>query len=181
MEDNLNVIDGGTLEERISELKDFFGLTPDQSFQEIDVDNDESEHQKVIIVNGPVGAGKSTYVEKHANPEDIVIDLDRIATAFRSGNQLHSSHTDILDLIIPVRNAAYDALERKKAKWGVAYIITSEASADKVKKLSERFSAEVITIHPDKEVCIQQIKNDKTRPDKKGHIELSEKWYESRN
>ena len=45
------VIDGGTLEERIAEMKEFFGLRTDQTFQDLDVDisdmGDEDEgHRK---------------------------------------------------------------------------------------------------------------------------------------
>lgn len=32
------MLDGGTLEERLMELKEFFGLRPDRSFQDLDVD-----------------------------------------------------------------------------------------------------------------------------------------------
>ena len=31
-----NVLDGGTVEERLQEMKEFLGLTPEQSFEEID-------------------------------------------------------------------------------------------------------------------------------------------------
>lgn len=36
-------LDGGTVEDRVNEMKEFFGLTPDQSFQDLDVDVDEVE------------------------------------------------------------------------------------------------------------------------------------------
>lgn len=36
-------LDGGTIEERVSEMKELFGLKPDQSFQDLDVDVDEVE------------------------------------------------------------------------------------------------------------------------------------------
>lgn len=36
-------LDGGTLEERIAEMKQFFGLSPEQSFQDLDVDEIEDE------------------------------------------------------------------------------------------------------------------------------------------
>lgn len=40
MDKNITTLDGGTLEENIAELKDFCGLRPDQSFQEIEIDDD---------------------------------------------------------------------------------------------------------------------------------------------
>lgn len=33
----INVLDGGTVEERIRESKEFLGLRPDQTFQDLDV------------------------------------------------------------------------------------------------------------------------------------------------
>lgn len=43
MDRNITVLDGGTLDERINEMKEFFGLSPEQSFQDLDVDVDEDE------------------------------------------------------------------------------------------------------------------------------------------
>jgi len=42
MDKKINVLDGGTLEERIAEMKEFFGLSPEQSFQDLDVDEEEN-------------------------------------------------------------------------------------------------------------------------------------------
>lgn len=42
--DKVTKLDGGTLEERIQEMKEFFGLKPDQSFQDLDV-NVEGEDE----------------------------------------------------------------------------------------------------------------------------------------
>lgn len=41
--DKITKIDGGTLEERIQEMKDFFGLDEKQSFQDLDVDIEDEE------------------------------------------------------------------------------------------------------------------------------------------
>ena len=48
MEKKINFIDGGTIEEQIALMKEFFGLRPDQTFQDADVDisdydNDEDD------------------------------------------------------------------------------------------------------------------------------------------
>ena len=37
-------LDGGTLEERLASSKEFLGLSPDQSFQDLDVDEDDDEN-----------------------------------------------------------------------------------------------------------------------------------------
>ena len=43
MDKRMNVLDGGSLEDNIRELKEFLGLSPDQSFQDLDVDEDDED------------------------------------------------------------------------------------------------------------------------------------------
>lgn len=40
MEKNMNILDGGTLDERLAELKEFCGLSPEQSFQDIEIEDE---------------------------------------------------------------------------------------------------------------------------------------------
>lgn len=40
----------------------------------------------VTLVCGPPCAGKSTHVEQHAKPDDLILDLDAIAQQFGSPN-----------------------------------------------------------------------------------------------
>lgn len=40
--DKITKLDGETLEEQVKEMKEFFGLKPDQTFQDLDVDADEN-------------------------------------------------------------------------------------------------------------------------------------------
>lgn len=41
--DKTTKLDGGTLAEQIKEMKEFFGLKPNQSFQDLDVDIDDED------------------------------------------------------------------------------------------------------------------------------------------
>ena len=41
MEKKLTILDGGTIKEQIEEMKDFFGLSQEQTFQDIEVDENE--------------------------------------------------------------------------------------------------------------------------------------------
>ncbi len=38
-------LDGGNISERIAEAKEFFGLKPDQSFQDIVVDDEDKDYK----------------------------------------------------------------------------------------------------------------------------------------
>ena len=48
MDKIITQLDGGTLEERLASSKEFLGLDPDQSFQDIDIDvnEDRENHNK---------------------------------------------------------------------------------------------------------------------------------------
>lgn len=41
MEKKLTILDGGTIKEQIEEMKDFFGLSQEQTFQDLEVDENE--------------------------------------------------------------------------------------------------------------------------------------------
>lgn len=43
MDKIITQLDGGTLEERLTSSKEFLGLDPDQSFQDIDIDVNEED------------------------------------------------------------------------------------------------------------------------------------------
>ena len=45
----MNILDGGTLEERIAEFKILVGLSPDQSFQDLDVDISDMEDDDELV------------------------------------------------------------------------------------------------------------------------------------
>lgn len=43
--DKITRLDGGTLAEQIKEMKEFFGLKQDQSFQDLNVDIDDEDEK----------------------------------------------------------------------------------------------------------------------------------------
>ena len=43
MDTLITKLDGGTLSERLAEIKEFCGLKPDQSFDEIEIDDENQE------------------------------------------------------------------------------------------------------------------------------------------
>ena len=46
----------------------------------------------LTVITGPPCGGKTTWVQQHARPDDIVVDFDHIAQAL--GSQVTHGHTD---------------------------------------------------------------------------------------
>lgn len=63
----------------------------------------------LTVITGPPAAGKTTYVREHAQPGDIVIDLDVIACALTIGAT--DEHDYPAHLIAPAKAARYAALK----------------------------------------------------------------------
>ncbi|MFJ3506037.1 hypothetical protein [Streptomyces luteogriseus] len=43
----------------------------------------------LYVITGPSAAGKSSWIDAHAKPEDVVIDLDRITVALTGRGAPH--------------------------------------------------------------------------------------------
>lgn len=59
----------------------------------------------LTIVTGAPGSGKTTYVQRHAKPGDIIIDFDLMAEAFGSPVG-HGHNASITDVTIAAWHAA---------------------------------------------------------------------------
>ena len=79
---------------------------------------------RVMLVCGPPGAGKNTYVAKHATPEDTVIDYDAIA---QERGYLRDVPFDQVRIILQERNRRLATLSTKPANH-VAWVIITAAS-----------------------------------------------------
>ena len=74
----------------------------------------------IHVVTGHVCSGKSTFVREHAQPGDVVIDLDRIALALTTeGTPDHDYPHHVAQVAIAARYAAIDeAIRRSRAEGG---------------------------------------------------------------
>jgi hypothetical protein len=82
----------------------------------------------ITLVWGPPGAGKTTYVDKHRQPGDLVVDFDAIAESF--GSSVTHGHDDgIASAASAARNAVLRQLRRGESKATHAWIISANPKA----------------------------------------------------
>jgi len=126
---------------------------------------------RALLVIGPPGAGKSTYVLQHRQPDDLVIDYDAIAQAL--GSPVTHDHGKYHSAAATTaRNAILRALRKGTLLVPRVWIVSSNPRAESVFPYSE-----VLTIDPG-QAEVERRATEAGRPPE--WLTLIERWYESR-
>lgn len=114
----------------------------------------------IYIITGAPCSGKSTFVENHRDPDDLVVDFDKIATALGSVKE-----HDATGLIREAAFAARDAVIETalKAQDATAWIIHTYPTERQLARYEEA-GAEVIHLDTDRETCLARAEAD-NRPE----------------
>ena len=131
----------------------------------------------LTIVCGPPASGKSAYVAEKKWPQDLVIDLDQIASAL-SGQSLHGWDRSWLNAAIRQRNQLLSNLSCFKAtRWSRAWLIlTAPKAQDRQWWFDRLLPGKVVVLETPDEVCCQRI-NDSDRPRKAEQSQAVYRWW----
>lgn len=115
---------------------------------------------ELTIVFGPPASGKTTHVRTHAQPGDVVIDLDEI-TARLSGLPWYSGGDFWLKPAIAARNKMLSDLHTHDgAAW---FIATGSDDAERAWWINTLRPAHVVVIRTSKADCLARIAADPRR------------------
>ena len=105
------------------------------------------------IVCGPPASGKTTYIEQHAHPNDIIIDLDGIMRRLRP-SYIHwtgSLDRTLFNAAIRERNRMLGSLKRESDKR--AWFIVSAPSPHERTWWQRKLGGEIVLLHPGVDEC----------------------------
>ncbi len=124
----------------------------------------------ITLIMGPPAAGKNTYVQQHAQPGDLIVDYDAIATSL--GADPHQRGHDLHPAINAARNAILRQLRRGETGATRAWILSANPEADR------RFPYHsVITVDPGID---QVLENARRAGRPRDYIDAINRWYQAR-
>lgn len=117
----------------------------------------------LFMVCGPAASGKSSYVERRAQAQDLVIDLDAIASRL-AGSSLHCWDRIWLEPALRERNKLLSAISRQPCAWARAWLIVGEASAARRQWWHDKLCPQsIIVLETTQSVCHARIAADPER------------------
>ena len=132
---------------------------------------------RVVLVCGPPGAGKSTYVAAHAGNSDPVIDLDAIAKEYGMGR---NRPRDQLEFLLGERNrrlAALAHLPPDQTAWVILAAPSLRLRQWWVHTLAVK-ADDMIVLAPAPEELRRRIMADPDRRDVTAeHFAVVDKWF----
>lgn len=111
----------------------------------------------LYVITGPPTAGKSSWIQAHAKPRDLVIDLDRIALSLAGpGADDHDHDEVLLKVAHKARFAAINEAVLHRDQRDVYLIHTMPSS--KARARYRRLDARIVTVDPGRDVVMQRVK-----------------------
>lgn len=140
--------------------------------------NKRKDHA-VYIICGPPMSGKTTYVQAHMLPGDIVMDMDRLYEAISFLDRYNKPEC-LKYNVFHIRNCILDQIKNRYGKYNTAWIIGGYARKVERERLAYETGADIIVMNTKKEECIQRLENcgdyrGQHKDQYKGYIE---KWFE---
>lgn len=119
----------------------------------------EGFYQQVFLVYGAPCSGKSTWVESVCNPDDLIIDVDRIWECLCASDKYHKPNR-IKANVFGVRDALLDQVKIRKGMWRNCYIVGGYPLRTDRDRICKLLRAREVFISESKDVCLSRAVNE---------------------
>ncbi|MEU1596193.1 hypothetical protein ABZ468_25875 [Streptomyces sp. NPDC005708] len=128
---------------------------------------------EVVLVAGPPCAGKNRYVAEHADPEDLVLDLDALMDAMSLAGD-----REWVDVLVPVVTEARDAALERLLLGGHqvrrCWVISTAPEANKRAHYRKRYGARSVLLWWPEETCLLRAMRERP-PQWQGYVR---NWFD---
>lgn len=111
---------------------------------------------RILIVTGPPGSGKTTYCRENRKHGDIVLDLDYIAAALEISRPGHQDRSGVIRTALAVYDFLIDAIDKGSLTYSRAFIITT----NQARQIQAKTGGRIIRIDPGIEETMRRIESD---------------------
>jgi len=131
---------------------------------------------KVHVVWGAPGSGKTTYVRKHIQPGDVVIDLDLIGRALSMADKTEVPR-NVERIAYDIRDYLYIQIAQRQLDAKQVWVIAGLPKREQRQQIAKQLNAELVFIESTFHECYQHILHDTERKDKALQLAIIEKWF----
>ena len=128
------------------------------------------------IICGAPASGKSTYVQEHMLPGDLVVDLDLIGQAIGMSTKAALPY-NLLPTAYDIRDYLYKLIESDKVDARNIWIIAALPDSKSRTELAGRLRAEIVDMKADINTCIERALCDPERMDKELQKQIIEDYF----
>ena len=139
-------------------------------------DNGNIQPFRVRIVWGAPGSGKTTYVRKHMQPGDMVIDLDLIGRALSMADKTDIP-SNVVKIAYDIRDYLYDRIADKDIDAKNVWVVAGLPRREQRHEVAKRLNAELIFVDSTFHECYTHILHDNERKDKALQLAIIQKWF----
>ena len=123
--------------------------------------------QSVYLVYGSPCSGKTSWVEKVANDDDLILDVDRLwdaickAGRYNKNNGKSSRPNRLKTNVFGIRDCIIEQIKLRQGKWRNAYIIGGYPLRSERDRLCEMLRATPIYIEATQAECLERAKRER--------------------
>lgn len=139
-------------------------------------DTGNIKQQKIYIVHGAPGSGKTTFVKNNMEIGDLVVDLDLIKQSISMCSKTDAPD-NLYDIAETIRECLYKIIESNKANAKTVWVVSMLPTRKQREQLARRLNAELIHMDADIDTCIDRILKDDERIDKEKQMKLLDKYF----
>ncbi len=132
----------------------------------------------LTIVCGPAGSGKSTYVDKHAGPNDLVLDLDSIKARIAGDAEHLGVGGDLLKAAMRSRNHSLRSLATERHYERAWFIVGAPKACDRQWWQDALKPERIVVLDVDPGECSRRIEAGRTGRHRVQTIKAAFEWWQ---